>query len=236
MKTYSIFLLEGEALQKISSAWQRKHPGMKLHAYDGNDGDIRLHSLEVPKEKRGQGIGSRALKGITKYADKNQKRVTLSQAPERGYKAKLDKFYKKNDFVPNKGRNKDFTTRDTMIRNPKKLKEQFIAERKESAPDAEKTITKNWERKHKGMTARIKNKGDSYHIGDVWLPPASRNKGVGNRFVKGVTKFAGKQGKDVTLRASAEKGQEDRLHKFYTKSGFKRQGNTNNYVKKPDPK
>jgi hypothetical protein len=120
MKTFSDFLIEGNALEKISSAWERKHPGMKLFAYEtSTTGDIKLHNLEVPKEKRGQGIGSRALKGITKYADKNKKRVTLSQAPERGYKSKLDKFYKRNDFVPNKGRNKDFTTRDTMIRNPK---------------------------------------------------------------------------------------------------------------------
>lgn len=164
MITFNTFLSEGEALQKISSARERKHPGMKLFAY------------------------------------------TTS------------------------------TTGDTMIRDPKKLKEELVAKRKSAAPDAEKTITKNWERKHKGMTARIKNKGDSYHIGDVWLPPASRNKGVGKRFVKGVTKFAGKQGKDVTLRASAEKGQKDRLHNFYTKSGFQKQGNTDNYVKKADTK
>ena len=121
MKSFSDFIAESkEVLAKISSAWERKHPGMKFHVYHNNSGDIQLHSLEVPKEKRGSGIGSRALKGLSKYADQNDKRITLTPQPEPGYKKKLDDLYKKHGFVVNKGRNKDFSVSDSRIREPKK--------------------------------------------------------------------------------------------------------------------
>lgn len=121
MKTFKQFLNESSgALAKISAAWERKHPGMKFHLYHNQSGDIDLHSIEVPKEKRRSGIGSRAIKGLSNYADRNNKRVVLTPQAEKGYKGKLDKFYKEKGFVPNKGRNKDFTTRAGMIREPVK--------------------------------------------------------------------------------------------------------------------
>lgn len=109
----------------------------------------------------------------------------------------------------------------------------FIIEAREAKPDSAKTITRNWERKHKGMTARFKEKEDNVHLGDVWLPPHSRGKGIGNRFVKGLSNYAGRKGKSISLRAEPEKGQEERLHNFYSKAGFERQGNTNRYIKRP---
>lgn len=119
MKTFKEFMCESqEVLDKIGSAWQRKHPGMKFHSTMGNQGDIRLHAIEVPKEKRGQGIGTRAMKGLTNYADKQQKRVTLTPQADKGKKGKLEKFYKSFAFKANSGRNKDFTIRDSRIRNP----------------------------------------------------------------------------------------------------------------------
>lgn len=119
MKTFSEFIVESnEALKKITAAWERKHPGMKAVAHIAPTGDIRLHSLKVPKEKRGQGIGSRFVKGLSNFADRNKKRITLTQQPEKGYKKKLDTFYKEKGFKPNRGRNKDFSVSDTMIRDP----------------------------------------------------------------------------------------------------------------------
>lgn len=115
----------------------------------------------------------------------------------------------------------------------KTYKEFIVEATKEARPDAGKTITKNWERKHKGMTARFKEGEKNVHLGDVWLPPSSRNKGVGKRFVKGLSHYAGNKGKSISLRASAEKGKEDKLHNFYTRAGFERQGNTDKYMKKP---
>lgn len=119
MKKFKDFILESkEALEKIRSAWERKHPGMKTHAYVNQTGDISLHSLEVPKEKRGKGIGSRFMKGLSKFADKNKQRITLTPQAEKGYKKKLDTFYKEKGFKPNKGRNRDFSVSDSMIRDP----------------------------------------------------------------------------------------------------------------------
>lgn len=119
MKTFQQFLFESEeALNKISSAWERKHPGMKFHAYQTRAGDIRLAQLEVPYEKRRKGIGGRAVKGLAKYASKNKKRITLTPEAEKGYKGKLNDFYRSHGFKPNSGRNKDYSVSDTMIRNP----------------------------------------------------------------------------------------------------------------------
>ena len=58
------------------------------------------------------------MKGLTKYADKQKKRMTLTQDPDPGKKAKLAKFYKSHGFQKNSGRKRDFSTRDTDIRNP----------------------------------------------------------------------------------------------------------------------
>jgi GNAT superfamily N-acetyltransferase len=127
MKTFSQFITEAkeakppkEVLDKISRAYGRKHRGVNVSASADRSGDIRLNNIWVPPSERNKGIGSRALKGLTKYADKQGKRITLSQAPEKGKKAKLAKFYKSHGFESNRGRSRDFTTRDTHIRNPKK--------------------------------------------------------------------------------------------------------------------
>ncbi len=127
MKTFSQFIIEAkeakpakEVLDKISRAYGRKHRGVNVSASADRSGDIRLNNIWVPPSERNKGIGSRALKGLTKYADKQGKRITLSQAPEKGKKAKLAKFYKSHGFESNRGRSRDFTTRDTHIRNPKK--------------------------------------------------------------------------------------------------------------------
>jgi GNAT superfamily N-acetyltransferase len=125
MKTYQQFIQEAklpksDALETIGRNLEKRTPGMKFHATPSQTGDIRLHSIEVPKEKQGQGIGSRALKGLTTFADKQNKRVTLTPQADKGKKGKLEKFYQRFGFKPNKGRNKDFSVSDTRIREPKK--------------------------------------------------------------------------------------------------------------------
>jgi predicted GNAT family N-acyltransferase len=123
MKTYSQFIKEGKSPKQdahitIGRNYERKYPGMKAHVVNSHQGDVKLHSLEVPKELRGKGIGSKFMKGLTKSADKQKQRITLSQQSEPRYKKKLDTFYKRFGFVSNKGRNKDFSVSDTMIRKP----------------------------------------------------------------------------------------------------------------------
>ena len=126
MKTFSQFVAEAkearppkEVLAKIDKAYGRKYPGTNVDvSHDKNSGDLRVNQLFVPPKQQGKGIGTRVMKGLTKYADKQKKRMTLTQDPDPGKKAKLAKFYKSHGFQKNSGRKRDFTTRDTDIRNP----------------------------------------------------------------------------------------------------------------------
>lgn len=126
MKTFSQFLEEAkeakppkEVLNKIAKAYGRKHRGVNVDtSHDEKTGNIRVNQLWVPPDRQGQGIGTRVMKGLTKYADKQKKTITLTQDPDKGKKAKLAKFYKSHGFQSNRGRNRDFTTRDTHIRHP----------------------------------------------------------------------------------------------------------------------
>lgn len=120
MKSYIQFIDESQkVLNKISSAYGKKHRGVNIDAsYDEKSNSIRLNNIWLPPEKRGQGIGGRIMKGLSKYADKQGSNITLSQAPEKGKKQKLDNFYKSHGFKPNRGRSRDFSTKDTHIRNP----------------------------------------------------------------------------------------------------------------------
>jgi GNAT superfamily N-acetyltransferase len=78
---------------------------------------IDLSRIVVPKENRGQGIGSSVMQDLIDYADQTGKQVRLSPSSDfGGSPTRLKKFYKEFGFVENKGRNKDFSTRETMIR------------------------------------------------------------------------------------------------------------------------
>jgi len=83
-------------------------------------GDLTLSRIEVPKDKQGSGIGSKAMEDIVKYADENGKRIVLTPSTDFGATSvnRLKDFYKQFGFVENKGSNKDFTTKETMYREP----------------------------------------------------------------------------------------------------------------------
>lgn len=93
-----------------------------------NDDTITLHSLIVGKDKRGQGLGSKAMQMLTNYADQNQKRIVLTPAVKDKQggttsRGRLVKFYKQFGFVESKGRNIDYSIgAGKMYREPK-LKE-----------------------------------------------------------------------------------------------------------------
>lgn len=85
--------------------------------------DLHLQHIAVPKANRSQGIGTRIMEEIAAYADAHGKRVTLSPAQkDDGFgttsRSRLVDFYKRNGYVENKGRNKDFRIREGMFRRP----------------------------------------------------------------------------------------------------------------------
>lgn len=80
---------------------------------------IVLSTLVINGQFRNQGVGTKVMEDLVSYADANNKIVALTPSPDLGgTKSRLESFYRRFGFVPNKGRNKDFTFREAMIRYP----------------------------------------------------------------------------------------------------------------------
>jgi hypothetical protein len=116
MKSYSQFLEDvSQALSTIEKNYKRKHPDVKLSfSHSPRSNTIRVDNIRIPKEKQGQGIGSRVMKGISNVARRNNVPVTLTPEPDKGKKKALDRFYNKHGF----SKNKDQSISDTMIKYP----------------------------------------------------------------------------------------------------------------------
>jgi GNAT superfamily N-acetyltransferase len=88
----------------------------------GPEGDaIELSKIVVPKDARGAGVGTAAMEDLIRYADENGKRIVITPSTDFGASSvpRLKQFYKRFGFVENSGKNKDFSTRQTMYRDPK---------------------------------------------------------------------------------------------------------------------
>jgi GNAT superfamily N-acetyltransferase len=85
------------------------------------DDAIHVGKIVVPKGARGSGVGTKVMQSLVEYADKTDKRITLTPSTDFGASsvARLKKFYKRFGFVENKGRNKDYSIRETMFRLPR---------------------------------------------------------------------------------------------------------------------
>jgi|TARA_B110000503_G_scaffold99410_1_gene148731 predicted GNAT family N-acyltransferase len=78
-----------------------------------------LSRIIVPKELRSTGIGTKTMQDIVDRMDREDAIIALTPDTTFGSsKGRLIQFYKSFGFVPNKGRNKDFHFRETMIRYP----------------------------------------------------------------------------------------------------------------------
>ena len=126
-----------------------KAQGIKtVKAYIGEEVEVSLHGdakkgyvlskIEVSGDERNAGQGTKAMQDIVDRMDREG--ATIALTPDDafgGNKNRLIKFYKRFGFVPNKGRNKDFRFRETMIRYPQSnesvnevSKEEFPVESK----------------------------------------------------------------------------------------------------------
>jgi predicted GNAT family N-acyltransferase len=78
-----------------------------------------LNRVVVPKDLRGTGVGTNFMNELTSAADANAARLALSPSGDfGGNKTRLVDFYKRFGFVPNKGRDMDFTLNESMRREP----------------------------------------------------------------------------------------------------------------------
>lgn len=107
---------ERSGLAAIERAWTEKGIG---HALTERDGTITLNKIVVPKDERGSGKGTAAMKQLLAYADNTGQRVVLTPSSDfGGNKKRLTDFYKKFGFAENKGKKRDFSVRETMVREP----------------------------------------------------------------------------------------------------------------------
>lgn len=105
-----------ESLEEIEAKYKDQTDWLFLHEC----GDVVfLDNMVVREDLRNQGIGTRILQDVMAYADHNGKTIALTPTTEYGTKGRLTKWYKANGFVENKGKNTDFSLRDTMYRLPR---------------------------------------------------------------------------------------------------------------------
>jgi hypothetical protein len=90
------------------------------HSIIENKNSIQLNKIVVPENNRNSGLGTEAMNKLSSYADYNKKLLTLTPSSDfGGNKKRLVDFYKRFGFVENKGKNRDFSTMDSMVRIPK---------------------------------------------------------------------------------------------------------------------
>ena len=90
----------------------------KLHIFEDDD-SIEFNQIVIRKISRNIGIGTGILNTVIEYADRTGKLVTLTPADDYGSNLKrLKKFYQRFGFIFNKGKNRNFKYRDSMIRYP----------------------------------------------------------------------------------------------------------------------
>ena len=107
----------GKAGDVISDALRAKYPDVDISL--AGDKQLNLGKIVVPKEMRGQGVGTQVMNDLVKQADEAGSSVTLSPSADfGGNKERLKEFYKRFGFVENKGKNKDFSISESMYREP----------------------------------------------------------------------------------------------------------------------
>jgi len=95
--------------------------GAKLDISQGNNG-LTLSRIVVPPSARSQGVGSRIMRDVENYADSAGLPVGLTPSGDFGGSVpRLNEFYRRFGFMPNRGRSRDFSTRETMLRQPREV-------------------------------------------------------------------------------------------------------------------
>jgi GNAT superfamily N-acetyltransferase len=111
-------------LDSFVESTKKEHPELKALYMHPRGDDIKLDTIAIHKEHQGSGVGSKVIEKIKDFADTHKKRVILTAGVrDKDFgttsQSRLDKFYKKHGFIPNKGKSKDFSLTATHIYNPK---------------------------------------------------------------------------------------------------------------------
>ena len=90
--------------------------GIQLYMNENGDG-ITISKVIVPEDQQNQGIGSQVMQEIVDYADSRGMPIALTPDDTYGGNVnRLEQFYRDFGFVPNKGRNKDYSFMESFVR------------------------------------------------------------------------------------------------------------------------
>ncbi len=105
---------------------KEKYPDIRFELYSREkDMSVLLTGFIVPYKLRGTGIGSKFMEDLIKIADENGYKIKLSPSSSYGGNVnRLFDFYGRFGFVRNKGKNRDFTHKEDMYRNP--IKSNYV--------------------------------------------------------------------------------------------------------------
>lgn len=80
-----------------------------------------ISRIVVPKGKRGNGVGTGVMRFIVSEADREGMTIALSPSTDFGgsSKGRLEAFYGRFGFVPNRGANRDYRISESMLRVPR---------------------------------------------------------------------------------------------------------------------
>lgn len=123
--------VDGAAVDALQADIAERHGLRDLSLFLTKQGDLKLNMIAVDKDKQGQGSGSAAMQEIANFADANGLRVILTTGQkDDGFGttsgSRLKKFYKRFGFVENKGRAKDFSVSENMIRDPAMYQQEGV--------------------------------------------------------------------------------------------------------------
>lgn len=111
LKSLKEFLNEEYVMQHLE-----KEFNIVLDIWDNGE-YLELGKIEVPKNLRSLGVGTKAMERIIKMADEQNKDIRLTPSKDFGATSvsRLEKFYRSFGFV----KNKDLKYKDTMVRYSK---------------------------------------------------------------------------------------------------------------------
>jgi len=111
LKSLKEFLNEEYVMQHLE-----KEYNIILDIWDNGE-YLELGKIEVPKNLRSLGVGTKVMKRIVKMADEQNKDIRLTPSKDFGATSVsiLEKFYRTFGFV----KNKDLKYKDTMVRYSK---------------------------------------------------------------------------------------------------------------------
>ena len=112
----TMFQTSLETVSKLEDRLIKKY-GIKLSLTGKSP--VTISMIKVEESQRRNGVAKTVIQEITDWADKTGTTLTLTPTDEYGIrKSVLERFYERNGFVSNSGRNKDFSISESMIRLP----------------------------------------------------------------------------------------------------------------------